>query len=343
VGAVLTLRDVCQRRAGRVVLRLDELDVAAGERLAVLGPNGAGKTTLLRLLAAIDVPSEGDVWVDGTSTRIGGVVLRRRLAYATQRPGLLHTSALRNVELPLRWRGVPRRSRRAMAGAALDRLGIGHLASRQAHTLSEGEMQRVSLARALATEPSLLLLDEPAAALDAESRASFLADVEQALADRATTVVHVTHRAEEAMRLADRVAVLVAGALRQLASPAAVTCGPNDAVVARLIGFDNVLDASVDHHGAVRLAGCAVALTCTDFTGPATLAVWADGVRVSQTGGHGWRRTVARVVPGPGRWEISFQGPDRLRAHLPRAVAPPSPGQEVVVTFDPEFVAMISR
>jgi ABC-type Fe3+/spermidine/putrescine transport system ATPase subunit len=343
VGAVLTLRDVCQVRAGRVVLRLDELNVAAGERLAVLGPNGAGKTSLLRLLAAIDVPSEGDVCIDGTSTRMGGVALRRRLAYATQRPGMLHTSAQRNVELPLRWRGVSRRCRRAMAGAALERLGIGHLAGRQAHRLSEGEMQRVSLARALAVEPSVLLLDEPAAALDPESRASLLADLEQALADRTTTVVHVTHRAEEALRLADRVAVLVAGALRQLASPTAITCGPNDAVVARLIGYDNVLDAAVDQHGNVRLAGCAVALTCTDFIGPATLAVWADGVRVGQTGGHGWSRTVARVVPGPGRWEVSFQGPDRLRAHLPRAVAPPNPGQEVVVSFDPDFVAMIKR
>jgi ABC-type iron transport system FetAB ATPase subunit len=119
VGAVLSLRDVRHRRGGREVLRIDALDLAGGERLAVLGPNGAGKTTLLRLLAAIDIPTAGTVLVDGVPTTPGAVALRRRVAYATQRPGLLSTSVRRNVELPLRWRRVPRPQRRAAATTVL--------------------------------------------------------------------------------------------------------------------------------------------------------------------------------------------------------------------------------
>ena len=255
MGAVLSLRDVRHRRGGREVLRIDALDLAGGERLAVLGPNGAGKTTLLRLLAAIDIPTAGTVLVDGVPTTPGAVALRRRVAYATQRPGLLSTSVRRNVELPLRWRRVPRPQRRTAATAALERLGVAQLADRPAGALSAGEAQRVNLARALALEPALLLLDEPAAALDAESREAFLADVEQALDARTTTVVHVSHRPAEAFRLADRVAVLVDGAIRQLAAPEALMRDPADATVARLVGYENVLEAEVRDDGVVEVAG----------------------------------------------------------------------------------------
>lgn len=201
-------------------------------------------------------------------------------------------------------------------------------------------MQRVSLARALATEPSLLLLDEPAAGLDPESRSAFLADVEHALADRAATLIHVSHRAEEALRLADRVAVLVAGELRQMDAPAALVSRPKDATVARLVGYENVLEASIDRDGVVRVAGQTVGLSCADVRGPAAIAFWADGVRLGPHGAAGLRHTVARVTPGPGRWELAFDGPDRLRAHLPKGLTPPVPGQEVVLTFDPDLVAI---
>ena len=122
MGAELSLTDVRHVRGGREVLRVDSLVVGRGEHLSVLGPNGAGKTTLLRLLAAVESPHSGDVTVDAVSTKRGGVELRRRVAYATQRPGLLSTSVRRNVELPLRWRKVPaaaaRRARTRRLGTA---------------------------------------------------------------------------------------------------------------------------------------------------------------------------------------------------------------------------------
>jgi ABC-type sugar transport system ATPase subunit len=339
VGAFLSLRGVRHRRGDREVLRIETLDVPAGERLAVLGPNGSGKTTLLRLLAGIVAPSAGRVLVDGVPTTAGGVALRRRIAYATQRPGLLTTSVRRNVELPLRWRRQPRERRRGAAGAALERLGVAHLSDRPAAALSGGEAQRVSLARALALEPALLLLDEPAAGLDADSRAAFLAAVEHALDDYATTTVHVSHRAEEALRIADRVAILVDGAIRQLAAPDALLRRPADATVARLVGYENVFEAAVAADGTVLVDGLPVGLTCDEAAGRVTVAAWAAAVRIAPGGGI--PAVVARVSLGPGRRELALEGPVALRVHLPLDAPAPTPGEEVTVELDPALCAVI--
>jgi ABC-type sulfate/molybdate transport systems ATPase subunit len=319
MGAVLTLSDVRQTRGGRDVLAIDELDVAAGERLAVLGPNGAGKTTLLRLLAGLDAPAAGSVEIDGVAVHAASLAFRRQVGYATQRPGLLSTTVIRNVELPLRWRGLDTPSRRRAALAALKRLNVAGLADRKALSLSGGEAQRVSLARAFALEPRLLLLDEPAAGLDAEARRAFLDDLEQALSDRATTVVHVSHRADEALRLADRVMVLVGGGIRQLSDPPTLVQRPVDATVARLIGYENVVSVAIDDSGHVL------------GPGRATLAVWASAVRI---GTGPLQAVVERVSLGPGRWEVVLTAHETLHAHLPLDQAPPQAGERVNVSFD---------
>jgi ABC-type sulfate/molybdate transport systems ATPase subunit len=305
MGAILTLRGVRQTRGGREVLAIDELDVPAGERLAVLGPNGAGKTTLLRLLAGLEAPAAGSVDIDGVPVHDADLGFRRRIGYATQRPGLLSTTVIRNVELPLRWRGLDAASRRRAALAALERLNVAGLADRKALSLSGGEAQRVSLARAFALQPQLLLLDEPAAGLDAEARRAFLDDLETALGDRATTVVHVSHRADEALRVADRVMVLVEGGIRQLSDPATLIRRPVDATVARLVGYENVLSEPG--------------------------AVWASDVRI---GTGPLEAVVERVSLGPGRWEVVLKAQETLHAHLPLDRAPPQVGERVSVSFD---------
>jgi ABC-type sulfate/molybdate transport systems ATPase subunit len=343
MGAILTLRDIRHRRGDRQVLALAELDLEPGERLAVLGPNGAGKTTLLRLLAGLETPTAGTIRIDGVSLADADTALRRRIGYATQRPGLLSTSVRRNVELPLRWRGIARAARQSSTLTALERLGVSHLADRKALSLSGGEAQRVSLARALALEPTLLLLDEPAAGLDAEARQAFIDDLETALADRATTLVHVSHRADEALRLADGVAILSGGTVRQLGTPSSVVQRPADATVAKLVGYDNVLPVEIDRTGQVLIAGVPCGLTTRDPPGAGTLAAWGAAIRIAPRGGGGpLEATVERVSPGPGRWEVILAAGATLRAHLPLDDVPLQAGELVAVHVDPAHATVIA-
>ena len=255
--------------------------------------------------------------VDAVSTKRGGVELRRRVAYATQRPGLLSTSVRRNVELPLRWRKVPRPLRGELALAALERLNVAHLADRPAGALSGGEQQRVSLARALAIDPAVLLLDEPAAGLDAQSRSAFFADLERALADRATTVVQVSHRAEEALRLADRVVVLVDGRVRQVGPPDVLNRFPADAGVAALVGYENLVDAYVEPDGTVLIGRAPTGLTNRELSGPVTVAVFANGVRIVGADAPGLPMRITRVTPGPGHRAVALEGSVSLLAQMP--------------------------
>ena len=325
MGAVLSLRRLRHHRGTRQVLAIDALDLVAGERLAVLGPNGAGKTTLLRLIAGLERAAEGVVEVDDVPVDGAKTAQRRRVSYVTQRAALLSTSVQRNIELPLRWRRVERSNRGAVAHAALDRLGVAHLAERRALSLSGGEAQRVSLARALALEPQLLLLDEPAAGLDPPARQAFFDDLETALADRDTTVVHVSHRPDEALRLTDRVAVLIDGTIRQLAEPASLIRSPADATVARLVGYENVIPVEADRRGRVLIGGVPCGAHAHGV-GPAVLAAWATAVRITPKGAVPLTATIDRVSAGTGRWEVLLCGPAELRAHLPLHEAPPRPG-----------------
>ncbi|HEY0363593.1 MAG TPA: ATP-binding cassette domain-containing protein [Solirubrobacteraceae bacterium] len=321
MGAVLNVAGVRHHRGGREVLRVDQLAVATGERLGLLGLNGAGKTSLLRLLAAIDRPTAGEIRVDDVPTSRGGPALRRRLAYAPQRPVLLSTTVRHNVELPLRYRRAPRATRQAVATAALARLGVEHLAERPAHSLSGGEAQRVSLARALACEPDALLLDEPAAGLDTPSRAAFFADVERALADR--------------------VAVLVAGELRQVAPADELVTHPADAAVARLVGYENVIDVHVDDNGDVLADGHPTGVVAPPGRRRGALAIWATAMRLRDPSQDGLPATVSRVTTGPGRHELTLDAGFALRAHLPLGRPPPVPGTKVSVELDRALAALV--
>ncbi|HSI80024.1 MAG TPA: ABC transporter ATP-binding protein [Solirubrobacterales bacterium] len=348
MDAGVTVRALRARRGGRDVLRIDRLDVAAGERLGVLGPNGAGKTTLLRLIAGLDQPHAGEVRVGGVESRDRGVERRRRVGYVAERPALMTMSIRANVELPLRYRGADRRTRRSAAERALERLGIAHLAERPAHAVSRGEAQRTSLARALVCEPPLLLLDEPAAALDADARKAFLADLDAALAGRTTTVVHVSHRPADLLGFADRIAVLAGGALRQVSPPDELTRRPADALVARLVGFENVVPIAIGDRGAIELAGRATGTSARDLGSPghgsgggARLAAWAAGIELLPPGARPLEATVTGVSPGPGRWDVVLDAGATIRAHHPLAAGPPAPGERVALGLRPGLATIV--
>jgi ABC-type multidrug transport system ATPase subunit len=207
--SALELRDVTVSAGGRTILSLPRL--AVDSTTAVLGRNGAGKSTLLRVAGALLRPRTGSIRIDDRVARREDV--RAATAAVLQRPLLRRGTVRANAETGLRFRGVPRAERRRRADAWLERLDVARLAEQPAHTLSAGEAQRVSLARALAVAPRVLLLDEPFAGLDAPTRRELLADLRGVLAATGTAALLVTHDDREAAALADRVAILHRGEL----------------------------------------------------------------------------------------------------------------------------------
>jgi tungstate transport system ATP-binding protein len=215
-GPVLQLRGVTVRYGQHVALDLLELSVAPGEILAIMGPNGAGKSTLLHVAALLRRPQSGEVWIAGErATRRTEGALRRRTAMVLQEPLLFDVSVVANVASGLRFRGMRRREAEHRAREWLEHFGVDHLASQNARTLSGGEAQRTSLARAFAVEPELLLLDEPFAALDPATRGSLVPELAMKLRETQTAAVIVTHDATDASALADRLVVLVNGRIAQ--------------------------------------------------------------------------------------------------------------------------------
>ena len=247
--AKLSLRDVIVRRGERVTLEVPSLDVAEGETLAVIGPNGAGKTTMLLQMALLERPDAGQVLFDGDPAQDHALAYRRRMAVVFQQPLLLDRSVRSNVETGLRMRGVPARERRARSERWLTRFGVADLAERSSRSLSGGEAQRTSLARAFALEPEVLLLDEPFSALDQPTRLALLDDLAGVLAETRLTAVLVTHDHDEAARIADRVAVLIGGQIRQIGAPSEIFGAPADADVAAFVGIETMFEAPVIGRG----------------------------------------------------------------------------------------------
>jgi tungstate transport system ATP-binding protein len=226
---IYRLEQVMQRYGDQVVLDIPHLDVRDGEILALVGPSGAGKSTLLRLLNFLEPPSNGTLYFQGRATAGQAelpLALRRQVTTVFQRPALLSTSVSNNVAYGLRLRGLA--DARAQALAALRQVGLVDLAARPAHTLSIGEMQRVALARAMVIDPRVLLLDEPTANLDPYN----VQLIEQAIVDmhrrRSTTIVLVTHNIFQARRLAQRVALLLAGRVVEIADVVTFFESPRD-------------------------------------------------------------------------------------------------------------------
>jgi molybdopterin-binding protein len=241
VTAKLSLRDVVVKRRKNEVLRVESLEVQEGEILAIIGPNGAGKTTLLQIMALLERPAQGEVRYDGRRVRGHELSLRRRMALMMQDPLLLRRSVAENVAVGMRMRGVPRSERKARIDRWLARFGVANLAGRSARRISGGEAHRVSLARAFALQPEVLLLDEPFAALDQPTRETLLDELAGALSETALTTVFVTHDRTEALRLGKRTAAIVGGRVRQVGTTAEVFAMPVDEDVAALVGAETIV------------------------------------------------------------------------------------------------------
>ena len=243
---LLELHGLRVERTGQPVLAVDHLAVHRGEIMMVVGPNGAGKSTLLRVMGLLEPASAGQIISQGTTIAPRDeLAYRRRLAAVFQDPLLLNGSVADNVGMGLRLRGTPRREVSQRVARWLERLAIAHLARRSVRTLSGGEAQRVSLARALAVSPELLLFDEPFAALDTPTRASLTGEIRGLLAETETTTVWVTHERDEALTLGDRMVVLLDGRMGQVGHPTEVFGRPASAEVAAFLGVETVLRGRV--------------------------------------------------------------------------------------------------
>ncbi|HEY5262151.1 MAG TPA: ABC transporter ATP-binding protein [Solirubrobacteraceae bacterium] len=241
----LAVSDLHKSFGAHSVLSGLDLEVPPGSFTAILGASGSGKTTLLRLLAGFDAPDRGTV-------RIGAKVVddegshvhpeHRRIGYVPQEGGLFpHLTVEANVGF-----GLSRAARRRGVSGLLDMVGLSDLARRYPHQLSGGQQQRVALARALAVTPEIVLLDEPFASLDAHLRASVREEVVKILRESSTTTLLVTHDQDEALSLADLVAVLRDGRIAQCATPQDLYARPADDDLARFVGDANIVDGVLD-------------------------------------------------------------------------------------------------
>ena len=330
-GATVDLVGVVKDFGGHRALDAIDLQVRPGELVALLGPSGCGKTTALRALSGLEQIDEGRILIDGED--VAALPTNRRdLGMVFQSYSLFpHMTVLENVEFGLRMRRVPAAERRDRATEALELVGLGERGGRFAHQLSGGQQQRVALARALVTRPRVLLLDEPLSALDAKVRVGLREQIRRIQTELGITTLFVTHDQEEALAVADRVAVMREGRIEQIGTPEELYTTPVSAFVADFVGLSNRIPG-LAAAGKVTAYGTSFPLLGERLAdGPVLAYVRPEDVVIGRTGIvatviassflGSLRRTAVRLEDGTlisVQHEVSVQ---------------PQPGDQVKVSF----------
>ena len=359
----LNMAGVVVQANNRAILDVATFTVAAGESVALIGPNGAGKTTLLHVAALLRQPDRGTVIIDGQmATADSAACLRRKLAVVFQDPLLFDTTAIENAAAGLRFASVPRAEAERRAGEWLARFGVAHLSRRRARSLSGGEAGRVALARAFATAPALLLLDEPFAALDAPTRTALLPELRAQVRETSASAVLVTHDLDEAFAFGDRLAILSRGQIVAMGRPAELVACPPSREAANLLGVENVHSAIVREvsggfagiallpDGPVLQAAAALEHSLTPgqqvtMTTPAMAVQILDPGTPSQPGWNVLHGRVSAVTPHRMGARAVVETPAPIAAFIPwqahgcgRRV-----GEYVAVAFPPDAVHIIGE
>jgi spermidine/putrescine ABC transporter ATP-binding subunit len=254
---IISFRNISKRWGTTVGVDNVTLDIMPGEFFALLGPSGCGKTTLLRMLAGLEVPTEGTILIDGQD--MGEIPPNRRAVNMVFQSYAVfpHMTVADNVAYGLKIDGVPQPERDRRVQEALDLVQLGHLAARMPDQLSGGQRQRVALARALVKKPKVLLLDEPLSALDAKLREAMRFELSQLQQKVGITFIMVTHDQTEALAIACRVAVMNKGSIAQLGTPSDLYEFPASRFVADFIGSVNMFEGKlVDDKPESAIVAC---------------------------------------------------------------------------------------
>jgi ABC-type Fe3+/spermidine/putrescine transport system ATPase subunit len=279
-GSGVELHGVVKRYGQQVALRALDLEIRDGEFFCLLGPSGCGKTTTLNLIGGFVVPTEGTISLHGR--RIDTLPPHKRPVNTVFQSYALfpHMTVLQNVSFGLRMDRVPKAEARRRSEEALAQVGLEAFGDRAPDQLSGGQQQRVAVARALVKRPEVLLLDEPLGALDLKLRHRLQLELTQIHKEVGTTFVYVTHDQEEAMSMADRIAVLNEGRLEQLGTPHEVYRRPVSRFVADFIGYANFIDVTVDGDVAVLRDGTRVPCAGGRASGAATLMLRPEALHL---------------------------------------------------------------
>jgi spermidine/putrescine transport system ATP-binding protein len=278
------------------------LEIQAGEFFSLLGPSGCGKTSTLRMIAGFEPPTSGKILLDGVD--VGSWAPNRRNVNTVFQSYALFPflTVAENVAFGMRYKSVPKSERNDRAAEALELVQLSGYENRRPNQLSGGQQQRVALARALVLRPAVLLLDEPLGALDAKIRKQLRIELKALQEEVGITFVFVTHDQEEALSMSDRVAVMNAGRIEQIGTPAAVYESPGTTFVADFLGVSNLMDAETVDHDHARPGECTVQVGdfklragCGDLSARGTVKIVARPERLELLG-HGSERE--NCLPG---------------------------------------------
>ncbi|GFP27775.1 sulfate/thiosulfate transport system ATP-binding protein [Candidatus Hakubella thermalkaliphila] len=297
--------DLEQEYDGRRVLSVPALTVKQGEVFVLIGPNGSGKSTFLRIINLLEKPSRGKVFLFGFEPRTRSEILqaRRKMSMVFQEPLLFSASVYNNIAYGLRIRREKEGRIRQKVEDLMEKLEISHLAKRLATGLSGGEAQRVSLARALAVEPEIFLLDEPLASLDAPTRESLRSDLGGLLRELGITSIYVTHDRTEAIILADRIAVMNEGQILQEGTADEVFNKPRDELVASFVGVETILRGIVvsrmEQLAEIEIWGKRIEAVSSCQVGDEVLVfLRPEDITVTLPGDGGVRSSARNIFPG---------------------------------------------
>jgi tungstate transport system ATP-binding protein len=236
--------DLTQKYDGKTVLNNVNIKLSKNDVFAIIGPTGSGKTTLMRLLDLLEAPYSGNIYYDGIDVsrlKHKQLEIRRKMAYVHQKPVVFTMSVYENIACGLEWRHRKSKEIKQKVDDILELVAMTEYRNRNAKTLSGGETQRIAIARALVTEPEVLLLDEPTANMDPISTNKIEEVLKNIIQEHKTTIVMNTHQMSQGQRLANKIGVLMQGELMQIGSPDEIFYQPKCAEVAEFVGYENVL------------------------------------------------------------------------------------------------------